>query len=102
MNRRAGTGMRIGYACVNTRLPSAARTVRLANATPERLRWLTAANLDALEAILRGQGQGALGPARPAPAARRRLRATAGSGVSGRGDDHPCFQVMLKLSPPES
>jgi UV DNA damage endonuclease len=44
--------MRVGYACVNTQLPSPARTTRLANATPERLRELTAANLDALEAIL--------------------------------------------------
>jgi UV DNA damage endonuclease len=49
----ASGGLRLGYACVNTRLPSAARTVRLANATDERLRELTAANLDALEAILR-------------------------------------------------
>lgn len=45
--------MRVGYACVNTALPSSSRTTRLANATPERLRELTAANLDALEAILR-------------------------------------------------
>jgi len=45
--------VRVGYACVNTRLPSASRTVRLANATPERLREVTAANLDALESILR-------------------------------------------------
>ena len=45
--------MRLGYACVNTQLPSSSRTVRLANATPERLRELIAANLDALEAILR-------------------------------------------------
>src|SRR5689334_8319460 len=45
--------MRIGYACVNTQLPSSARTVRLANATPERLLELAEANLDALEAILR-------------------------------------------------
>ena len=45
--------MRIGYACVNTELPSASRTMRLANATPERLREVTALNLDALEAILR-------------------------------------------------
>ena len=45
--------MRLGYACVNTRLPSAARTLRLANVTPERLRELIAANLDALESILR-------------------------------------------------
>jgi UV DNA damage endonuclease len=47
------TGLRVGYASVNTQLPSCARTVRLANATPQRLRELTAANLDALEAILR-------------------------------------------------
>ena len=46
-------GLRLGYACVNTQLPSSARTVRLANATPERVRELAAANLDALEAILR-------------------------------------------------
>ncbi len=45
--------MRLGYACVNTRLPSAARTLRLANVTPARLRELIAANLDALESILR-------------------------------------------------
>jgi UV DNA damage endonuclease len=45
--------VRLGYACVNTQLPSSARTVRLANATPERLGELIAANLDALEAILR-------------------------------------------------
>ena len=46
-------GLRLGYACVNTGLPSSARTVRLANATPDRLRELIAANLDALDAILR-------------------------------------------------
>ena len=46
-------GLRLGYACVNTSLPSAARTVRLANATPDRLRELTATNLAALETILR-------------------------------------------------
>lgn len=45
--------MRVGYACVHTELPTSSRTARLANATPERLRELTAANLDALEAILR-------------------------------------------------
>jgi UV DNA damage endonuclease len=44
--------LRVGYACVNTRLPSSARTVRLANLTPERVGELVAANLDALEAIL--------------------------------------------------
>src|SRR5688572_14673938 len=47
------TAMRIGYACVNTQLPSSSRTLRLANVTPERLRELIAANLDALETILR-------------------------------------------------
>jgi UV DNA damage endonuclease len=45
--------MRLGYACVNTQLPSPARTLRLANVTPARLRELIAANLDALEEILR-------------------------------------------------
>ena len=46
-------GLRVGYACVNTQLPSSGRTVRLANASPDRLRELTEQNLDALEAILR-------------------------------------------------
>jgi UV DNA damage endonuclease len=45
--------IRVGYACVNTRLPSSARTLRLASVTPARLRELIGANLDALEAILR-------------------------------------------------
>jgi UV DNA damage endonuclease len=45
--------MRLGYACVNTELPSSGRTVRLANANPERLREVIAGNLDALDAILR-------------------------------------------------
>ena len=45
--------LRIGYACVNTQLPSASRTLRLANVSDERLRELVTANLDALEAILR-------------------------------------------------
>lgn len=45
--------MRVGYACVNTQLPSASRTLRLANVSEDRLRELIAANLDALEAILR-------------------------------------------------
>jgi UV DNA damage endonuclease len=48
-----GGGLRLGYACVNTQLPSAARTVRLANATAQRLRELIAGNLDALEEIMR-------------------------------------------------
>jgi UV DNA damage endonuclease len=46
-------GIRLGYACVNTRLPSSARTLRLAGVTPDRLRGLIAGNLDALEAVLR-------------------------------------------------
>ena len=46
-------GLRLGYACVNTGLPSSGRTVRLANATPDRLRELIAGNLEALETILR-------------------------------------------------
>jgi UV DNA damage endonuclease len=46
-------GIRLGYACVHTRLPSSARTLRLARVTPERLREVIAGNLDALEAILR-------------------------------------------------
>lgn len=50
-------GLRLGYACVNTGLPSSARTVRLGNAAPARLRELIAANLDALETILRWNEQ---------------------------------------------
>ena len=49
-------GLRLGYACVNTQLASAGRTVRLANATPDRLRELISGNLDALETILRWNG----------------------------------------------
>jgi UV DNA damage endonuclease len=44
---------RLGYASLNTQLQSPARRVRLVNATSERLRELLAANLDALEAVLR-------------------------------------------------
>lgn len=47
------TQLRVGYACVNTQLPSSARTLRLANVTHDRLRELIASNLDALETILR-------------------------------------------------
>jgi hypothetical protein len=47
------SGLRLGYACVNTQLPSSARTLRLANLTPARLRQLGLANLDALEVIVR-------------------------------------------------
>ena len=50
---RPAEGIRLGYACVNTQLPSSARTLRLASLTTERLRELIAANLDALDAILR-------------------------------------------------
>ena len=53
-------GIRLGYACVNTQLPSPARTTRLKNATPERLRELIVANLDALEAILRWNEENAV------------------------------------------
>lgn len=48
-----GPGLRLGYACLNTLVGSPARTIRLAKATPERLRELLAANLETLEAILR-------------------------------------------------
>jgi UV DNA damage endonuclease len=44
--------IRIGYACVNTRLPSPNRTCRLKNATPERILELAYANLSALRPIL--------------------------------------------------
>jgi UV-endonuclease UvdE len=47
------TGWGVGYACVNTQLPSSARTLRLARLTPERLRELIASNLNGLETILR-------------------------------------------------
>jgi UV DNA damage endonuclease len=51
--RAPDDGLRLGYACVNTQLPSAARTLRLANVSPGRLRELIAENLSAQEAILR-------------------------------------------------
>lgn len=44
--------IRLGYACINTGLPTPARTVRLANATPQRLAEVLAANLDALSDVL--------------------------------------------------
>jgi UV DNA damage endonuclease len=50
---QTGSGLRVGYACVHTGLPSASRTMRLANATPELIREVTGINLEALEAILR-------------------------------------------------
>jgi UV DNA damage endonuclease len=47
------TALRLGYACVNTQLPSAARTARLSNLTADRIVALIDGNLDALESILR-------------------------------------------------
>ena len=47
------TGIRLGYACVNTQLASPARTARLSNVTDERIAELVDANLGALEAIVR-------------------------------------------------
>jgi UV DNA damage endonuclease len=43
---------RIGYACINTLLPSSGRTARLINASPERILELGRANLLALRDIL--------------------------------------------------
>lgn len=47
-----GDMIRIGYACVNTRLPAPNRTCRLRYATPERIIELSRQNLAALETIL--------------------------------------------------
>jgi UV DNA damage endonuclease len=44
--------IRIGYACINTKLPSPNRTCRLKNATPERVFELASANVQALQPIL--------------------------------------------------
>ena len=44
--------IRIGYACINTQLPSSNRTCRLNNATPERVIDLARLNLAALIEIL--------------------------------------------------
>ena len=44
--------IRIGYACINTKLPAPNRTCRLSNATPERILDLASTNLDALRRIL--------------------------------------------------
>ena len=44
--------IRIGYACINTRLPSPNRTCRLRNATPEKILELASDNLAALQQIL--------------------------------------------------
>jgi UV DNA damage endonuclease len=53
MSPRDSAPMRVGYACVNTQLPSSARTTRLANLTSSRVCELLGSNLAALEAILR-------------------------------------------------
>ncbi|MBE0476114.1 MAG: UV DNA damage repair endonuclease UvsE [Coriobacteriia bacterium] len=45
--------IRLGYAAVNTRLPSANRTFRLSRYTEERMLETAASNVDALEAIVR-------------------------------------------------
>lgn len=44
--------IRIGYACINTQLPSCNKTLRLSNVTPERVIELGRKNLDALAEIL--------------------------------------------------
>jgi UV DNA damage endonuclease len=44
--------IRIGYACINTRLPAPNRTCRLRNATSEKILELASANLAALRPIL--------------------------------------------------
>jgi UV DNA damage endonuclease len=44
--------IRIGYACINTKLPSPNRTCRLKNATPEKILELASANIEALQPIL--------------------------------------------------
>lgn len=44
--------IRIGYACINTRLPSPNRTCRLKNATPEKILELASDNVRALQPIL--------------------------------------------------
>ncbi len=51
--------IRLGYACINTVLPTTSKTCRLANATPERVVALGRQNLLALAEILRwNQAQG--------------------------------------------
>jgi hypothetical protein len=44
--------IRIGYACINTKLSSPNRTCRLKNATPEKILELVSANVEALQPIL--------------------------------------------------
>jgi UV DNA damage endonuclease len=44
--------IRLGYACINTKLDAPNRTCRLKNATPERILELASANVEALQPIL--------------------------------------------------
>jgi UV DNA damage endonuclease len=44
--------IRLGYACINTKLDAPNRTCRLRNATPERILELASANLQSLQPIL--------------------------------------------------
>ena len=44
--------IRIGYACINSKLDAPNRTCRLKNATPEKILELAAANVEALQPIL--------------------------------------------------
>ena len=44
--------IRIGYACINTKLDPPNRTCRLKNATPEKILELASANVEALQPIL--------------------------------------------------
>jgi UV DNA damage endonuclease len=46
------TLIRIGYACINTKLPSPNRMCRLKNATPDKILELASANIQALQPIL--------------------------------------------------
>lgn len=45
--------IRLGYACINTQLPSSNHTTRLKYVTPERLIDLSRQNLEALQTVLR-------------------------------------------------
>jgi UV DNA damage endonuclease len=44
--------IRLGYACINTKLDAPNRTCRLKNATPEKILELASANVEALQPIL--------------------------------------------------
>jgi len=53
--------IRIGYACINTELPSASRTCRLKNASPENILSIARRNLNALQHILRWNREHGIG-----------------------------------------